>query len=147
LSGKVGDKITLTGATSNGNGAITYSSTANATVSGTTLTLVTAGSVTVTATAAKTATYDEGKKELTFTIEAAAPTAVDATLAASLQVYPNPTSGIVYIDNAEGAETEVYTISGALVLHSNAATIDLTQYAAGVYIIKVGGKVAKVVKR
>jgi hypothetical protein len=53
----------------------------------------------------------------------------------------------VYIDNPDGAEAEVYSLSGTLVLRSKAAVIDLTQHAAGVYIIKVGNKTAKVVKR
>jgi uncharacterized repeat protein (TIGR02543 family) len=76
------------------------------------------------------------------------PTAAVETLrATSLQPYPNPTSGIVYIDNPDGEEAEVYTIDGALLLRSKAATIiDLSKYAGGAYIIKVGNKAAKVVK-
>jgi hypothetical protein len=75
-------------------------------------------------------------------------TAVETLHATSLQTYPNPTAGVVYIDNADGADAEVYTIDGTLLLRSNAATaIDLSKYAAGTYIIKVGDKVAKVVKR
>jgi hypothetical protein len=74
-------------------------------------------------------------------------TAVLATPAESLLAYPNPTSGVVYIDNPDGAEAEVYTIDGTLLLRSKAATIiDLSKYAGGTYIIKVGNKAAKVVK-
>ncbi|MDR3329357.1 MAG: leucine-rich repeat domain-containing protein [Prevotellaceae bacterium] len=74
-------------------------------------------------------------------------TAVEALRAASLQTYPNPTAGLVYIDNPDGAEVEVYTLGGALLLRSRAAAVDLGQHAAGAYIIKVGSKVAKVVKQ
>jgi hypothetical protein len=67
--------------------------------------------------------------------------------ATSLQPYPNPTTGVVYIDNPDGKEVEVYTIDGTLLLRSKAATIiDLSKYAAGTYVIKVGNKAAKVVK-
>jgi hypothetical protein len=79
--------------------------------------------------------------------DAPQPTAVETLCAASLQTYPNPTTGLVYVDNPAGAEVEVYTLSGVLVLRSKAAVVDLSQHAAGTYIIKVGNKVAKVVKQ
>jgi hypothetical protein len=74
-------------------------------------------------------------------------TAVTKQSAQPLQLYPSPTTGLVYVDNPDGAEVEVYTLGGALVLRSKAAVIDLSQYAAGTYIIKVGNKAAKVVKQ
>jgi hypothetical protein len=64
-----------------------------------------------------------------------------------VKVYPNPTTGLVYIYNPDGVEAEVYTLSGALILRSNAAVVDLSQQAAGVYVIKVGNKTAKVLKQ
>jgi hypothetical protein len=66
---------------------------------------------------------------------------------AALSVHPNPTDGVVYIDNPDGAEVTVYTVSGAVVVRTTADVIDLSDYPAGVYVITVGGKVAKVVKR
>jgi hypothetical protein len=85
-------------------------------------------------------------------------TAVETRHAASLQPYPNPTSGVVYIDNPDGEEVEVYNVTGALVMSvetrhaaslqsSGSATIDISHLPAGVYIIRIGGKTAKVVKR
>jgi hypothetical protein len=75
-------------------------------------------------------------------------TTVETLRATSLQPYPNPTSGIVHIDNPDGEDAEVYTVDGTLLLRSKAATIiDLSKYAGGTYIIQVGGKTAKVVKR
>jgi hypothetical protein len=74
-------------------------------------------------------------------------TVVKTLHATSLQTYPNPTSGVVYIDNPDGDDAEVYTIDGTLLLRNKAATIiDLSKYAASVYIIKVGNKATKVVK-
>jgi uncharacterized repeat protein (TIGR02543 family) len=74
-------------------------------------------------------------------------TAVATVSVATLRVYPNPTTGLVYIDNPAGAEAEVYTLGGILVLRSKAAVIDLSQHATGTYIIKVGSKSAKVLKQ
>jgi len=72
---------------------------------------------------------------------------VETLRATSLQTYPNPTTGIVYIDNPTGAEVEVYTLSGALLLRSKSTVIDLSRHAAGVYVIKAGSKAAKVVRQ
>jgi uncharacterized repeat protein (TIGR02543 family) len=74
-------------------------------------------------------------------------TAVETLRATPLQPYPNPTTGIVYIDNPDGEEAKVYTIDGTLVLRTREAVIDLSKYAGSTYIIKVGSKAAKVVKR
>jgi hypothetical protein len=98
-------------------------------------------------TTLKVVVTSETSVEKTYTIHVTqGATGVETLHATSLQAYPNPTSGVVYIDNPDGAEAEVYAIDGTLVLRSKAAVIDLSKYAAGVYIIKVGGKVAKVVK-
>jgi hypothetical protein len=100
-------------------------------------------------------------------------TAVETLRATSLQPYPNPTTGVVYIDNPDGEDVEVYNTQGILVetrhaaslqsngsaaslqsngsaaflQGSNNATLDISHLPAGVYVIKVGGKAAKVVKR
>jgi hypothetical protein len=74
---------------------------------------------------------------------------------AALSVHPNPTDGVVYIDNPDGAEVEVYNVLGVIVetrhaaslQGSSSATLDISHLPTGVYIIKVGDKVAKVVKR
>jgi hypothetical protein len=95
-----------------------------------------------------TATADITKADTaTVTVTEGSSTAVETLRATSLQTYPNPTTGLVYLDNPDGAEVEVYTLGGALVLRSRAAVVDLSQHAAGAYIIKVGSKVAKVVKQ
>jgi hypothetical protein len=64
-----------------------------------------------------------------------------------LAVYPSITSGLVYVENAEGAEVAAYTLGGAVVVRARAGAIDLSGQPAGVYIIRVGAKAAKVVKK
>jgi hypothetical protein len=95
-----------------------------------------------------TATFDNTKADTAIvTVTEASSTAVGTTHVLPLQLYPNPTTGLVYIDNPDGAEVEVYNVQGALLLRSKAAVIDLSQHAAGAYIIMVGSKAAKVVKQ
>jgi hypothetical protein len=65
---------------------------------------------------------------------------------AALQVHPNPTDGVVYIDNPDSTKVRVYALNGSVVIRKNTGIVDMSGYPAGVYIIKVGGKVAKVVK-
>jgi hypothetical protein len=99
--------------------------------------VVTAENGTTKKTYKVTVTRAEAKKE--------PPTAV-STQTASLVVYPNPTSGVVYVDNA-GAEVVVYSLSGSVVVRTNESVVDLSGVASGVYIIKVGGSFNKIVKR
>jgi uncharacterized repeat protein (TIGR02543 family) len=72
-----------------------------------------------------------------------------STLAA-LTLYPNPTAGVVYLDNPDGEAVYVYDLRGVVVLSVAAPAgdvIDLSRLSAGVYIVRVWEKVGKVVKR
>ena len=86
----------------------------------------------------------------------------DAQLDA-LSVFPNPTQGVLWVsvpELAEGtaAEMHVYNTSGQLLQRvpahgastgsaASRLSIDLSGYPAGVYIIRVGNAMAKVVKQ
>ncbi len=67
----------------------------------------------------------------------------DHHLAASMKVYPNPTKGIVQIENGEWRmeSVKVYDAYGKLLkemsVNDHAATLDLGGYAKGVYFVKV----------
>jgi hypothetical protein len=65
----------------------------------------------------------------------------------SFNLSPNPTDGIVNINNTNGEVVKVYTISGTLLLRTNASVIDLKNCSSGVYLIKMGDKVGKVIKQ
>ena len=58
-----------------------------------------------------------------------------------IKVYPNPTNGVLHIDNVNGATIEVYNMVGNMVdLINNANefnTVDLSNYAEGTYLVKV----------
>ncbi|KAA6303657.1 MAG: hypothetical protein EZS26_000208 [Candidatus Ordinivivax streblomastigis] len=74
-------------------------------------------------------------------------TATESISAAPLFVYPNPTQGVVYIRNANGAEVKVYNPSGAWLQTTRENIVDLSGYPAGVYLLQAGDKTLKVVLR
>jgi len=59
----------------------------------------------------------------------------------NVAVYPNPTKGFINITNLNNASVQVYNVIGTLVKTENNlkgnATIDLSQFEEGMYIIKV----------
>ncbi|HIA05158.1 MAG TPA: T9SS type A sorting domain-containing protein [Flavobacteriales bacterium] len=58
-------------------------------------------------------------------------------------IYPNPTTGILTIEGAEGT-TQVYDIYGRLVLTANTNTLDISQAADGIYFVRVVDEQGKV---
>ncbi len=53
-------------------------------------------------------------------------------------IFPNPTSGILYLGNTSIDRAEVYDIYGQLIMSENNLTIlDLSNYGKGVYFIKI----------
>jgi hypothetical protein len=75
--------------------------------------------------------------------------AVDALSPAALLAYPNPTTGVVYVENEGSSEVVVvvYSAKGELLLRTVGRSVDLSALPSGVYVIKVGEKTAKVVKK
>jgi len=64
-----------------------------------------------------------------------------------VSVYPNPTSGIIYVENAEDKEIAVYTLLGELLLRTRQNTVDLSNYPKGIYLLQIGSQKIKVIKR
>jgi hypothetical protein len=60
-----------------------------------------------------------------------------------LKIYPNPTTGILTIEGAEGIAT-VYDIYGRMVLTANSNTLDISNTADGIYFVRVTDKQGKV---
>jgi M6 family metalloprotease-like protein len=63
-------------------------------------------------------------------------------------VYPNPTDGMVYIRNAanETPEVTVYNVTGKVMLNTTQNPVDLSAFPAGVYLLRIGNKITKIVK-
>jgi hypothetical protein len=90
----------------------------------------------------------DNTKVYTVTVTTDAPIAAGVSSVRSLlSVSPNPTSGVVTVDNPSDDEVLVYGVSGTLLLRARGTVLDLTDYPTGAYVITVGGKAAKVVKR
>jgi hypothetical protein len=53
-----------------------------------------------------------------------------------LQLYPNPTTGIITITGAEGIAT-VYDIYGRLVIKSESSRLDISKSSTGIYFVRV----------
>ncbi|GHU93619.1 hypothetical protein FACS1894156_0720 [Bacteroidia bacterium] len=78
-------------------------------------------------------------------------TGITTDNAAHLVVYPNPTNGQLTMDNEQlnaGDKVEIYNVNGVLVgAYSIRPTINIAHLPAGIYIVRVGNKAAKVVKQ
>jgi len=74
-------------------------------------------------------------------------TGIDNPTVETLKVYPNPTQGMVYVENADGQEIELYNSLGKLLERTEESSIDLSVYPKGVYLLRVGENTVKVVKQ
>lgn len=67
-----------------------------------------------------------------------------------IRVYPNPTSGMISVVGSSDCVTESVTVKdihGNTVLVSQSPVIDLTGFAAGVYILEVETNIGSVIER
>ena len=64
---------------------------------------------------------------------------------AEITIYPNPTTGIFTVQGER--EIEVYDLFGRLVLRSNKSQIDMGSYPKGIYIVRAGEAVRKLILR
>ena len=71
-------------------------------------------------------------------------TGVENTVAdVKVNVFPNPTVGTINIVSSEAIKTvKVYAMNGALVAEGNKAQLDLSNLAAGIYMVKVNDQQA-----
>lgn len=54
-----------------------------------------------------------------------------------VQVFPNPTTGIINIKTEKITKIEVYNLLGELILESNSEKIDIGDHSSGIYYIKI----------
>jgi hypothetical protein len=80
------------------------------------------------------------------TIVEKAETAIPQVADERFSAYPSVTFGIVHINNPSDEAVKVYSLSGKLLLTSNLPSIDLSDYPIGIYLLRSGGKTAKVIK-
>ena len=68
---------------------------------------------------------------------------------ANIKIYPNPTSDFVHIQTENGIipELKLYSLDGRLLQQIHNTEINLSNYAAGVYLLSVDGRAMKIVKK
>lgn len=72
------------------------------------------------------------------------PSSVKNTAQINVQLYPNPTTNLIYIDAKEPVDVLVMDLSGNIVISSKGASqIDLSNFAAGQYFVKLTTKDGK----
>ena len=56
-----------------------------------------------------------------------------------ISVYPNPTSGMIYIDSDKSFDAVIYNYQGQVVLrrNNNDGQIDLSDLTAGIYFLEI----------
>ena len=57
-----------------------------------------------------------------------------------INVFPNPTSGVLHVSSIDAAQMQIFAISGQLLLQSNSAQIDISQLPPSLYFLKVFDK-------
>jgi hypothetical protein len=69
----------------------------------------------------------------------------------SVYAYPNPCEGTLYIVNEQAERIELYDINGKLLEVVNSGethpTLNMQTYSAGLYLLKVGNNVQKILKK
>lgn len=91
---------------------------------------------------------------LHLTITHSEETSVNVAVAETLNIYPNPTAGVVQVDmpSADASEVLVFNANGQLlqIIKTQGqaqARIDLSELPSGMYFVRIGNALGKVVKQ
>lgn len=75
-----------------------------------------------------------------YTVNLTLYTDINEEFEQSVHIYPNPTTGMVYINGVEDAVISVFDISGKMVMNNeniNSDVVDLTSLSNGIYMIQI----------
>jgi len=61
-------------------------------------------------------------------------------------IYPNPAKSTIYVDGLEISEVEILTMSGKSLLKCNQQKIDISEFKAGKYLVRINSSQGEVVK-
>ncbi|MDR1679051.1 MAG: T9SS type A sorting domain-containing protein [Prevotellaceae bacterium] len=70
-------------------------------------------------------------------------------VAATVTVYPNPSTGMLYIKTADGVTPvlKLYSLQGAKLFETQSNEMNLSAYPQGLYLLKVNGETMKIMKQ
>ncbi len=71
----------------------------------------------------------------------------DKSLINNIEVYPNPTNGIVRVEGNGITDISIYSLSGKLIYNGKPEEINMKGYNSGMYIIKIETKNAVIEKK
>lgn len=83
---------------------------------------------------------EDGATKLTYTIQFDVDTYINDAISQAVRIYPNPSSGKVFISGAENATVTVYNTAGVVMAKYNQltnGTIDMSGYNNGVYLLNI----------
>ncbi|GHS87393.1 hypothetical protein FACS1894201_08650 [Bacteroidia bacterium] len=92
-----------------------------------------------------TINYDTLHAELEVTVTNT--TGIEELDEEMIKAYPNPANDVLYIEKTVDAEVCLYNLSGVLVIKTKENNINLSDYPAGSYILQIGQKTLRIVKR
>ena len=76
-----------------------------------------------------------------LTVNRGSSTGINEVAEGEVNVYPNPATTVINIDNAEGAQISLFDINGRMINNINSAsanqTIDASNLAKGMYIVRI----------
>jgi len=72
-----------------------------------------------------------------------------STLAPSLEMYPNPAAEVLFVNGPVGAPVEVWNAAGeqvfTQVLEDSQSSVDVSGWPAGMYVVRLGQQVRRLV--
>ncbi len=113
-----------------------------ASISGSTVTILKAGTVTITATQAGNDRWNSATAEQTLTITSV--TAIGEGKENKFSVYPNPVSDMLHFkgEGSESIKVSIFNLTGTKVWSGivKERSVDVSQFPTGVYILKISNK-------
>ena len=83
----------------------------------------------------------ESNNTACLTVHRGNSTGINEVAEGEVNVYPNPATTVINIDNAEGAQVSVFDINGRMISNVESAsanqTIDASNLAKGMYIVRI----------
>ena len=75
---------------------------------------------------------------------------VDGWICKSIEIYPNPTNDIITVEGAENVSMTIYNELGQAILNrridSEFETFNISDFKPGIYFVKFGNKIIKLIK-
>lgn len=96
-------------------------------------------------------TTDSGRPFTYMPYSAPHQVAIDELAQPMLKVYPNPATGLVHIEVPQVSEVQLYDMMGHRLMGASVrngyATLDLQTIPAGIYLLRAGGSIQRIVKK